>query len=865
MILLGSITIPESPWVWPAVPVLIATVVLLVWSYRRSAEIGAAHKIAFCLRLLGVLVLLLCLLEPLWSGRRAKSGANLFVVIADNSSGMNVRDHDMSLSRGETLLAALRQVATGRSGQAELKIDRGEAPERVKPTFGGADWLGTLADNFQVRQYVFDSRLRRTTDFSELTFDGRASAIGVALRTIAERYRGRPVAGVLLMTDGNATDMAEQFYPAPIAAEAAPPTIGADRSAVHRRGTIGAASGVPPVYPVIIGGRRPLKDISLTNVSVSQTSFEDAPVTIQADVEASGYAGKTIAVGLIENSGKVVERQTRKISKNDEKQVFRFRLRPDKTGVLFYHLNVAEEISPGYGGLRPDEQDRLPTLRSSTATAGGSDQLEAPSEATLVNNKRTLVVDRGKGPYRILYVTGRPNWEYKFLRRAISEDEQVQLVGLLRVARREPKYDWRGRAGEVSNPLFRGFDNKDEEQTEQYDQPVLVRLNTRNEAELRDGFPKTREELFGYHAVILDDIEAEFFSHDQMELLQEFVAKRGGGFLMLGGKESFQQGNFHRTPIVHILPVYLDRLARQETVTRAYLNLTREGWLQPWARLCDNEQDELQRLLEMPAFRVLNCVRAVKPGARVLATVGEEPAQQLPALVVHRYGNGRAAALTIGDIWRWGLKQNEMRDDMNRFWRQTLRWLVADVPNRISFQAAHKRDQVNQPVVFQVQVRKKNFEPMDNVSIAIEVHDPEGQNLQLTAEPVLTESGLFEATYIPRYNGSYFATAVVNDANGLEVGEAKTGWAVDLEAHEFRSIRTNRPLLERIARETGGQVIELDALDSFVRSLPSRDAPITDTWIKPLWDLRGILPATFLLILMCFAGEWTLRRWKGMP
>jgi hypothetical protein len=262
---------------------------------------------------------------------------------------------------------------------------------------------------------------------------------------------------------------------------------------------------------------------------------------------------------------------------------------------------------------------------------------------------------------------------------------------------------------------------------------------------------------------------------------------------------------------------------------------------------------------------VLNCVRAVKPGARVLATVGEEPARQFPALVVHRYGNGRAAALTIGDIWRWGLKQNQMRDDMNRFWRQTLRWLVADVPNRISFQAAHKRDQVNQPVVFQVRVRKENFEPMDNVSIAIEVRDPEGQELRLTGEPVLTESGLFEATYIPRYNGSYFARAVVNDANGLEVVEAKTGWAVDLEAHEFRSIRTNRPLLERIARETGGQVIELDALDDFVRSLPSRAAPITDTWIKPLWDLRGILPATFLLILMCFAGEWTLRRWKGMP
>jgi len=82
------------------------------------------------------------------------------------------------------------------------------------------------------------------------------------------------------MTDGNATDMGEQFYD---------------------------LAGVPPVYPVVVGADRPQKDISLTNVSVSQTSFEDAPVTIQADVEASGYAGKTVTLNLIESSGKVVE------------------------------------------------------------------------------------------------------------------------------------------------------------------------------------------------------------------------------------------------------------------------------------------------------------------------------------------------------------------------------------------------------------------------------------------------------------------------------------------------------------------------------------------------------------------------------
>ena len=797
MILLGTIIFQAGRWVWLSMLVFFATIALLVWSYRRSPEIGAVHRIAFVLRLLGVLVLLLFLTEPLWSGRRVKSGENLFLVVADNSSGMNIRDHGMTASRGEVLKSAFEPDKSG--------------------------WLNRLVDNFQVRQYLFDSQLRRTTNFSELHFDGKASAIGGILQTIAQRYRGRPLAGVLLMTDGNATDTSDQFYD---------------------------LSGVPPVYPVVVGTDRPQKDMSVTNVSVSQTSFEDAPVTIQADVEASGYAGKTVMLNLTEGSGKVAEQQTRKISGSDEKHTFRFKVRPDTGGVLFYNLRAAEEIVPDESS---DQQKAAP-----------------PSEATLANNIRTLVVDRGKGPYRILYVTGRPNWEYKFLRRAISEDEQIQLVGLIRVALREPKYEWLGHRGEVNNPLYRGFDNKDAEQAEQYDQPVLIRMyppGQEDETELRDGFPKTAEEMFRYQAVILDDVEVGFFIHDQMELLRRFVAERGGGFLMLGGTESFREGDYNRTPIGQILPVYLDRLPQPEmsSGTKIHFNLTREGWLQPWVRLRDNEQDEQKRLSAMPAFRVLNRLGAVKPGARVVATVGGDSGERFPALVVQRYGSGRSAAITIGDVWRWGMKQPEMHDDMNKFWRQTLRWLIADVPNRISLMASQKREQANQPVVFDVRVRDKAYEPMNDVSTTIEVRDPNGQTVKLTGEPVLSETGLFEAVYVPRRDGGYFANAIVTDADGLKIGDAQTGFTVDLAAREFQSIKTNRPLLEKIANVTGGRVVELDSLESFARNLPSRSAPVMDTWIRPLWDLKLVMPAVFLFILMCFVGEWALRRWKGMP
>ncbi|MBN1974992.1 MAG: hypothetical protein JW787_15230 [Sedimentisphaerales bacterium] len=791
MIFPASITFPANPWIWMSLCILAVLFVLLIWTYRRATAIRPGNKAAFLLKLLGILILMFCMIEPLWSGRRAKPGANLFVVAADNSSGMNILDKDTDKPRSDTL----RKV-----------LDTNDSK-----------WLDTLADYFQVRRYIFDSRLKRTSDFSEMAFDGRASSIGTTLRTIANRYSSRPLAGIILLSDGNATDMLNQPFD---------------------------LSNIPPVYPVVIGSSKTQKDISLSNVSVSQSSFEDAPVTIQADIDTSGYAGKTIAIDLLDKSGKLVERKTENIGRAEQKKVVDFRLKPDENGVLFYNIEVKEKTD-----------------------SENASQPDVSSEATMVNNRQTFAVDRGGGPYRILYVTGRPNWEYKFLRRAVAEDEQIRLTALVRVAKREPKFNWIGHTGENTNPLYRGFGNEEDETAEQYDQPVLIRLYPPDEEEdeLREGFPISEEGLYAFHAIILDDVESEFFTTVQMTLIRKFVAERGGGFMMFGGKESFQQGNFVNSAIGQILPVYLDKLPDRPASGQMHIDLSKEGWLLPWARLRDNELDEKRRLSEMPAFKVLNRLASVKPGASVVAYIGNEYAQQFPAVVVQRFGNGRTAALTIGDIWRWGMKESELHNDMDKFWRQSMRWLVADVPERITLQAEEKADQVNQPVVLRAGVRDKDFEPMDNVSVSIEVCEPQGDRTMLKVEPVLNETGMFEATYIPRINGGYLAKAIVKDKDETEIGNAETGWASELDAMEFKSIKTNRPLLEKIARQTGGKVIEIKDLDSFVRDLPKRDVPVSETWTRPLWDMPWVSQVVFLLVLLCFVGEWALRRWKGIP
>jgi hypothetical protein len=220
---------------------------------------------------------------------------------------------------------------------------------------GATGWLAAISENFQLRSYLFDSRLRRTMDFSDLGFEGKATALGATLRTLADRYRGRPLAGILLLTDGCATDAGASFYD---------------------------LAGVPPVYPVVIGRGLPPQDLALANVSVSQTSFEDAPVTIQTEVEATGFAGRTARVDLLGDGGNLIEHQQWKVDRSDEKQTVRFRLRPDRTGVLFYRLRVTAQTAAEESG----------------------------AEATLANNEQTVVVNRGKG-LSILYVAGRPNWD----------------------------------------------------------------------------------------------------------------------------------------------------------------------------------------------------------------------------------------------------------------------------------------------------------------------------------------------------------------------------------------------------------------------------------------------------------------------
>jgi uncharacterized membrane protein len=776
-----SLSLAGQRWLWPVVLLVLVAWGALVWAWARSPRRGLTSALAAALKGLAVLLLAVCVLEPQRTGTRPRPGSNLFLLVGDNSRSLTIAEQPGGPSRADRLRPVLADEAS---------------------------WQVRLGQDFEVRRYRFDEGLQPAPSLAQLDWSGAASNLAGALQSLAERIEGRPVAGILLLTDGNATDLADL-----------PETLGS----------------LPPLYPVVFGGPLARPDLAINRVEIGQSSFEAAPVTLTAHLQPPRLPAPAAVVRVLDEAGVELERRSIPATSDGGLQTERFLLRPDKPGLIFYGVEIFfEDEPPGGPADRPTR------------------------EATLDNNSRSAVVDRGGGPFRVLYVGGRPGWEFKFLRRALGTDPELELTGLIRIARQEPRFVFLGRSGERTNPLFRGFETEADADARQYDEPVLIRLGTRDQEELRRGFPREAAELFPYHAVILDDVESGFFSTDQLLLLQQFVARRGGGFLMLGGYDSFAEGSYRQTPLAELLPVYLDKPAlAPEGPYR--LSLTREGWLQPWVRLRAREAEEQQRLEALPAFATVNPVASIKPGGAVLAEVETGRQTRQPALVVQPFGRGRSAALLVGDLWRWHMRrENPEESDAERAWRQMIRWLVADVPQRVEVQLGTATP-ATQPV--RVFTRDEKHQSLDNTTVSIELHRPDGSVLPLAAEPDATKSGESVAQLPSRGAGRYRAEVAVQGPDGQSVGRRTTGWVVEPQANEFRELDFNRPVLARLADQTGGELVPLERLEEFVASLPSRRMPITETWTHPLWDQVPV----YVAAAGCLLAAWAFRRLRGLP
>jgi len=100
---------------------------------------------------------------------------------------------------------------------------------------------------------------------------------------------------------------------------------------------------------------------------------------------------------------------------------------------------------------------------------------------------------------------------------------------------------------------------------------VLRREKIAVETRGLSGLPKSLEDLQQFDLFLLSDVSSLNLGREQMDLYRRWVQDFGGGFVMIGGENSYGVGGYYRTPIEQMLPVRMEHQDRLDTPSVAML------------------------------------------------------------------------------------------------------------------------------------------------------------------------------------------------------------------------------------------------------------------------------------------------------
>jgi uncharacterized membrane protein len=493
--------------------------------------------------------------------------------------------------------------------------------------------------------------------------------------------------------------------------------------------------------------------------------------------------------------------------------------------------------------LGPDGNLQTETLMFNIGGAGAKTlQISAaalPGEENTANNTLTRVVNVESEPRRILYVEGEPRWEYKFIRQAEEDDRMVQIVSMVRTS--ENKIYRQG----ISDP------NK----------------------ELVGGFPSRPEDLFAYQGLIIGSVEAGYFNPAQQELIREFVDRRGGGLLLLGGQFALADGGWNASHLTDLLPTTLPTnvgtFHREEDprngTTHTTAELAKAGVDNIITRLVDDPAANAAKWKQLPYLMDYEDPGTPKPGASVLANMITPDGRTLPLLITENFGRGRTAIMATGGSWRWQMSSPLGDTAHDLFWQQLLRWLVSDTPGHVAAALPAQMLLDNGAANLTADVRDPQYNPAPDAKVEAHILGPSGVSALVEMAPVPDSPGQFQAAWSAPKTGAYLTEVTAQRADPgartlKELGrDVLTFQRMDGVAENFHT-EQNRDLLERLATQTGGQYWKPADLGKLAAAIPFSEAGVTVRETKDLWNL----PLVFLVLVLLRFSEWWLRRKWGI-
>jgi hypothetical protein len=567
-------------------------------------------------------------------------------------------------------------------------------------------------------------------------------------------------------------------------------------------GRAGGDTGGPPVFTVGVGSPDGPRDREVLGITAGDPRLDHATVDLHVTAVSSGYGRAPFALRVLAN-GQLLETR-RLVPPADGSPIDQvFTVPPDPLNATVYTAEIPR------------------------------DEAETVGE----NNSRSLLVSPAGRKRRVLLVEGAPGFEHSFMARALADDPGLDVDSVTR----------KGKNADGQDTFF-------------------VQAGGGRSPSLTLGFPATREQLFVYDAVVIANVEADFFSRAQLKTTADFVAERGGGLLVLGGR-SFSQRGLSGTALEEVLPVELND--RRGGLVRASLNAgdlpahnrvtpTAEGEAHPIMRLGSTPDETRKRWSALPALAASAPLGGPRPGATILALTTAPGGGVFPVVAVQRYGQGRSMVFAGEASWRWKMMAPSTDRSYEFFWRQAARWLSSSAPEPVSIHVPDAPEP-GDAIAIDVEARDASFAPVPEASVDATLTLPGGLTQSIKLRHADPAGGRFTAALGPEQAGLYRIHAEAR--KGATVLGAADRWMyVGGADREFADPRLNEGFLRRIARDSGGRyarAADASNVPSWLQAIvPQNAAPERrDLWHEP-W--------AFALVIALLSLEWILRRRWGL-
>ncbi len=493
-------------------------------------------------------------------------------------------------------------------------------------------------------------------------------------------------------------------------------------------------------------------------------------------------------------------------------------------------------------------------------TGGGLLDAVTSVETELVteNNQRQLVVEMIDRPIRVLYIEGYPRWDYRYLKTILVREKSVDCSIMLTSADR-------GFAQEGDTPIAR--------------------------------LPRDAQELRSYDVVIIGDVDADYFSPRQLQLLRGHVAGHGAGLMWIGGSDHTPV-SYENTPLAELLPMRsLSRVRRVDpgagaltvvpTVLAEALNVMRLGSGEEDPSGGDSGRSSWPSGLAPLTW--VQDVGGLKPSAEVLAeaTQGEQ-GPGMPVVLRMRYGAGQSLYVATDEIWRWRYGRGDLY--LQRFWLQLIRMLgrhrIAQDTQSASLHVSNTRIELGQSVVVELQADEATLIDPDLPTVLVTVTKADDgspdrsrteafSRIELIRVPDRRQAGspadqqidaapsdpgaqdhvrtLYRAVWKPTAAGRLDLRVTEPSLDALDL---TAGVDVIHPDDELRHPMPDHDRLRALSEQTSGRVVPLSRLHELPAMIPNRARRVPDDISEPLWNS----PLALIVVVSLLTVEWVGRK-----